>query len=469
MTNQQQPSAYDLAADDLLAVIVANEQEYNRVRFEYGVLPRMMPEGAYQKVMQAVYALRETKQPVTDTAIIARCDGLSLNWLLDRIALYDESRIGQVTRQNAAIVREEGLKRGTLRLLNTAMGQINSGDKPRETAVNQLIDLLSTIGLSGAMVDVRADQHGKKNREARLKTTLNIKTTGLSWLDELGASWERKQIWWLAGAYKSRKTTLALNLAIGAAMQGQRPAILSKEMPQERVQAMIEAMLATAYLYRKGYVGQCYDHNGQKIGYDWISGKWLIDIGGAYKNVHPIRKEAIEFAFDTYDKLPLRVYDTANEHGALSDVNSIKRVVSRDTVHEGGDLFVIDYFQLFGTDSGNGYFDQMSSLARDLQDYARTQNVTLLTLAQKNEQAIGGGSEGYSPGIKGGGDAAQTADYLLTTTYKDGDDMQSDSQLVVQMKLSRYTAGGKGVKTTLDIHAKSGLIYDQKWVRELKI
>jgi replicative DNA helicase len=467
MINQKQPSAYDVAADDICAVLVGNELEYNRVRFEYGITPHMMPEGAHQKFVQAVYYLRENQQPVTDAAIMARCEGVSLAWILDRIVLYDESRIGQVTRHNSGIVREEGLKRGTQRLLAIAQNQINTGEKSRETIVNQLIDLLGSIGLSGAITDVRADQHGKKNREERLKKSLNIQSTGLSWLDELGASWERKQIWWIAGAHKSRKTTLALNLAIGAALQGQRPAILSKEMPQERVQAMIEAMLATAYLYRKGYVGQCYEYNGKQIGFDWISGKWLIDVGGAYKNSHPMRREAIEFAYETYDKLPLRVYDTANEHGGLTDVGSIKRVISRDTTHEGGDLFMVDYFQLFGSGDG-GYFDQMSSLARDLQDFTRTKNVTLITLAQKNESSISG-VESYSPGIKGGGDAAQTADYLMTTTYKDGDEAQSDSQLVVQMKLSRYTAGGNGVKTALDIHAKSGLIYAQKWVRELKI
>lgn len=454
------PTAYEIASDDLLSVMALNEDEYTRIRFEYGLTEKMFPMGWHREMAAAVYALRESGQPVHDSLIKERCPNAPLNWILQVLTLYDETRTNGVAKENARLVKNEGLRLGTLRLLEIAKEQLESG-KSRETVSDNLINLLSSIGSGGLVQNVRASEHAALNRKARELPRNNASPlTGLQWWDESQIRYEAGQIWWIAGAYKSRKTTLAFNLALAAALDGQSVGILSKEMGQDRVQSIIEAMLAVGHLGQNGLIGKTYQQNGHEIQFDWISGKWIRNIGLGYKHGHPMRVQALEWAFETYQNLPLRVYDASPERGGLSDMASIQRVISRDMQHDKGTIFFVDFFQLFADSS----YEEIANLAKQLQAFASKKKITLVMLAQRNEDSIKGG-ESYSAGIKGGGDASATADYLFITRYKESEeDGLADNFLDLQIKHAREDAAGSKLRRKLKIHPQSGLIYDFNWL-----
>lgn len=462
---QMQPSVWEIAADDVLSVVIASHECYDIARHEYGLTPMHLPEGAHREAFYAVCYLYDHGLPVVDTTILERCQHVTLTWVVQRIALYDTTRTGDVFRANVQLVKREGLAVGTRRLLQIAEQQI-SGGKDRELVVTQLMDALTNIGLDKTVKSVRASEHGPVNVQKRLSGTQPGISTGIGWLDEITNGFEPKHIWWLVGAYKSRKTTLALNMAASAALRNQSVAILSKEMPQKRVQDQITSMLAVSWLERQGqYDATVTTKQGKIVPLNWISPRWLNAIGAKYGELSPIKKTAIDYADSVYAKLPLRIYDAESEHGGLNDLASIERVISRDMNTDGGKLFFIDYLQLFDAPGGT-IFDKISTLARTLQDIAKRKDITLCVLAQRNEENIKQAEESYSPGVKGGGDPAATADYLLTTRYNADGENSNPAKLTVQMKLSRHGPGGSGVKQVFDIHPDSGLILGQHWGRE---
>jgi replicative DNA helicase len=453
-------SAIDIAADDLCAVIAMNDAEYSKIRFEYGIVPKLMPSQWHTEFCQAVYNLRENGHPVHDALVQERCQTAPLSWILQIMTLYDDTRIGIVAKENARIVREDGLKRGTLRLLEIAQQQITEG-KDRETVAQRLSDLLASIGNVGDMRNVRASDHADMNRAKRETPRENgAMPTGLGWWDESSIQYEHGQIWWIAGAYKSRKTSLALNLALSAAMRGS-VGILSKEMPQDRIQSIMEAMLAVSYLKRMDLVGKSYaSKNGTYMQYDWISGKSIRQSGATWRGFNSERANALEYAFETYKSLNLRVYDASSEHGGLDDFASLQRVISRDCQHDKGKLFFVDYFQLFAGAS----YEEIANLAKQLQTFARKMNITLVMLAQRNEDSIKGGGNSYSAGIKGGGDASATADYLFITRYKEAE-TDTEHELDLQIKHAREDASGGALRRNMPIHPQSGLIFDMDFVK----
>lgn len=464
-TETKEPrSAYEIAADDLCAVMAMNDTEYAAIRFEYGLTEKMFPMGWHREFVTAVYSLRENGQPVHDSLIKERCPNAPLSWILQVLTLYDDTRTGAVCRENARLVKHEGLLIGAIRLLDFAKAQMET-TKDRETVTARLVDLLQSIGNGGEINGVRMLDHAEKNREKRERKQNNAPLTGMKWWDESDIRYEAGQIWWIAGAYKSRKTSLALNLFLAAALQGISCAMLSKEMAQDRVQSIIEAMLAVGYLKSQGLVGREYEQNGHYLQMDWISGKWLRNNGKGYKYGHPERVKAIEWAFNSYENLPARIYDATPEHGGLVDFNSIQRVINRDIQHYGGKIFFVDYFQLFAPDST---YEEIAKLAKSLQTLAQKKGITLVMLAQRNEDSIKSGGNSYSVGIKGGGDASATADYLFVTRYKENsEDENAENFLDLQIKHAREDAAGGANRRNMPIHPQSGLIFDFDWIERI--
>ncbi len=84
----------------------------------------------------------------------------------------------------------------------------------------------------------------------------------------------------------------------------------------------------------------------------------------------------------------------------------------------------------------------------------------MCVIAQKNEEGVRS-SEGYSPNVKGGGDAGAAADFLLQPRI----DPELNGVLNVRLTHSRHTATGGGTHT---LNRSSGLILD-RWVRDRPI
>jgi hypothetical protein len=285
-------------------------------------------------------------------------------------------------------------------------------------------------------------------------------STGIPWIDTLtGGIAADGRMWWIGGAYKSRKTTLALNVLLSALMTNTDVscAMLNKEVNIRYNNAALVAMLAVGYLKASGrYV----------VGQNVISADNLYRAKAGYKRWQPQYVEAIDWAITRYWQLEkrIRLYDAQPEHGGLYDLASIERVIRRDIALYGGRVFFIDYLQLF---HGAGeIYERVSGLSMALQSLAVRNNVTLFVLAQLNEESIKTGGTGYSPGVKGGGDPAQTANYFMVTRYKQGEYENDDTKLQVEMKLSRHGMGGSNVKTALDIDAASGLLLESNWIKK---
>lgn len=484
-------TSYEIAADDLIAVMLNDRAEYQRIRFEYGLLPAFMPEGYHRKLTEALYYLYENEKPIHDTIILERVPELSLNWLAQRWTLYDDTRTGAITRENAHIVKDEGILQGTRRLLQMADSQLaEKGAGSRLEVVRNLTSLLTTIGTDSQIKDVTASAHAKKNRLAD-RESRDASPIGIPYLDTLTNGYEFGHIWWIGGAYKGRKTTLGLNLALSTALKRKNgatvmnPAILSGEMEQGRVQRQLEAMLAIGYIKKRGFYGQVFrNQNGKQVGYDWIDASLIKNMNKKYAHLEDkerfesycqalgtIRGQALFWAQATYEELPLRVYDSTPEHGNLTTFEALDMAINMDIANYGGNWFIGDYLQLFKIEGRPNaeIFERISAMSMALQFKAKQKKILIMMLAQLNENAIKGGDESQSAGVKGGGDPAQTADYFLRTSYNDGKLSTNESELYMQMKLSRHGASGRDAARVLDIHAKSGLILESDWIEGIEI
>jgi hypothetical protein len=123
---------------------------------------------------------------------------------------------------------------------------------------------------------------------------------------------------------------------------------------------------------------------------------------------------------------------------------------------------------LFNAPSDKTY-EQVAYLAKKFQETTQREPITSIVLAQKNEASIQSGGNNYSAGVKGGGDPAQTADYLLSNTYKQGENQSDDTQLNIRMQLSRYGAGGANVDCDYTLHPPTGLMFDATWIGKLRL
>ena len=484
-------TSYEIAADDLVAVLYHDPVAYHDIRFRHNLLPKLMPEGNHQLFTDAVYWLYEHNKPIHDTTIIERAPALSPQWLAERVTLYDDTRVqSAVITENCAIVRDEGLHRGTRRLLQIADSQLSTkGAAHRAEIIGRLTNLLSTIGTDAKAESVMASEHGRINRLIDANSVDGVKT-GIPCIDDWTNGYERAHIWWIGGAYKGRKTTLLLNMFLAIAMYILKhsdenidisPAFLSREMLQGRVQRQIESMLAIAYLYKKGYYDKTYrNQNGKECHYNWIDHSLIKRLNRAYGHLEgqaqlnayqnwigDTRGYAVYWAQRMYDMLTFRIYDSTPEHGNLSDYYSVDTAINMDIVNHGGNWFGVDYLQLIDA-PGDNLFSKVNFMAQQFQQKAQRKNITMIVLAQLNEDTIKNG-ESYSPGVKGGGDPAQTADYFLRTRYNDDAATSDETQLSVQMKLSRHGAGGNGIREVVDIHPASGLILNQDWIQELDV
>lgn len=466
MQAEHTPTPYELAADDVIAVMLNEEAAFDMASFELGLLPAHMPTPQHKAAYEVISELRINKLPVHDTVVMDKSGGaVKLDWISQCFALYDATRTGLVFRENVKLVKEHGIRNGVQRVLNTAASQLAEGKKNVATIINQLMDILPSVQIDTSTRGETAAEIGKELLEMFESDPAPLLSTGLPWLDEISGGFDRKHLWWIAGAYKQRKSTLMLALALNAVMQGANVSILSREMPRKRVAAQMVAMLAVAHLVREGH----YDAKDRNlIPINSISANMLMKAGKNFRKWHPAKVAAVQFGIDEWMKFEkrLRLYDSTEQGGALSDWSSIQRTIKRDKALYGLDVVLIDYMQLFSAQGQNTY-EQTAFISKAIQKLTIREDITTVILAQKNEDDIKNGKKSYSPGIKGGGDAAASADFLLVTNYKQDEDAD-DEKLKVKMQLSRHGVGGADVEHIFDIHPASGLILDSDWISKIK-
>ena len=453
------PSAWELAADDVIAVGLVMPGELDRARFEAGLRADHMPTPAHRAALQALYELRDENKPAHDTLVMDRAGGaVAAEWLAQRVMLFDETRIGAVLLENARMCVQQAARKTKIAVLRAAAQRLSQNDD-MEIVINDVVNALLAES-DTAIERETAGEHGRDFRAYMDAAPDRFISTGIPWIDALtGGIASDGRLWWIGGAYKSRKTTLAWNILLSALLTNDdiSCAMLNKEINIRYNNAALVAMLAAGCLKAKGLL-----RDKQNV----ISADNLYRARAGYKRWELQYVEAVDWAIARYWQLEkrLRLYDAQPERGGLHDLASIERVIKRDIALYGGRVFFIDYLQLFH--APGEIYERVSAMSLALQSLAVRYNVTLFVLAQLNEETIRHGVSGYSPGVKGGGDPAQTANYFLITRYKQGEYENDDTKLQIEMKLSRHGIGG-GVKTALDIDAASGLLLESGWISKV--
>jgi archaellum biogenesis ATPase FlaH len=456
--SEQNPTPWEISADEVLAVLLRNDKAYQQACYEWSLKAFHMPPGPRRFTMHAINALRRANEPVHIAALVDRSDGqVTPGWLAERVAAYSEAMLGERFKSNVEICRSRAKAYQDVTNMQYAIDELKkAGDEDeRRRIVGEVISNLGTEA-DTSIEDSTATATAARFLDMLDAPPLPTLTTGVTWLDNNTGGLMRKQIWWIAAAYKKRKSTLMRNMAIGLLRKGASVTIAAREGSQELVTAQIIAMLAVEQLHREG-VHDARDSRGVPL--DMISATLLMKLRNTYKRVMDKRQvQAISIAVREYMSWGnrLRIYDTTEEHGGLSDFQSLETVIERDIQMYGVDVVFVDYFQLF-TAGHSTMYDNASHMARQAQQIAAEKNIAMVMLAQLNEESVKGSNDNYSPGVKGGGDPAATADFLLTTDYpKNSDGDSVFTRLRIMIKLARHGEAQKF--TEVPIHPASGLI-----------
>lgn len=455
-------NAIELAADGVIAGSLRSTLLYERGRYVHDLRSHAMPTEAHRAVWSAICTLRDQKQDLMDTAILKITgDAVKPEWLFQRMAEYS----GIIDRQfdhDAKLLVEHGRTELLKAQLANALKALSNGGKIDDMRLH-LMDVLSQERETG-IKDVTASDLASMLRSDMDTQPQSLISTGLAWLDGLaGGGFELGHLWWVSGKYKGRKTSTMLNVVLGVLLSNDQTSVcfLSREMHRKRVTGQLVAMLAVTYLLEN----KLYNALDQRhYPLNMISAQMLNQHKSNYKKWDPRKVEAIDYGIEKFRSFQdrLRIYDTTEAGGELSDIGSVQRVFARDIALYDGQIYFADYLQLFDA-PGKSLFEQVSFLSKAFQKMAQKKEKTLVLAAQLNEETVKG-NRSYSPGVKGGGDAAATADYLVRTSYKDTPEAKAD-QLTLNMKLSRYGAAGDDITHVFDVHAPSGLLLDSTWIK----
>lgn len=265
--------------------------------------------------------------------------------------------------------------------------------------------------------------------------------TGFKWFDQLtGGIWLGMN-YWIAGAYKQGKSTAMRNVVLSACDSGYGVDVFAAEGSRELFALDCQAMIATRLLLQQGYPNEKLYLSAINIKRMWRKETLLQK---------PVR-EAILQARDIWNGYNVRVWDTRD---GIKDRGTFKQRVRRSKMDHDSLVHLADYSQLFGNEPT--VFERQSTTAQQVQDIAANEHVAVWMLTQRNESSITHGS-GYSAGVKGGGDAAAAADFMLVPTI--------DREIPWQYKLTLHHSRHAGFKEFVhSINPASGLIID-RWVK----
>lgn len=471
----KQPSSWEIAADDVLSMMLTDSKLRDAALYELKIMPAFMPTPKHRATFEAIAYLHARGETVSDVTVLNRA---SLAASLDDISYWISASDAIVSAQfysSAKVVKEHGLKHGAIQLLQKAQQELQGG-VPFEVTRDKLMTVLAGLNTASSVTRETARENAEDFEAFLNSTPPPTILTGIPWYDEIVGGLSYGDIHWIVAPYKSRKTTVALNLILGVLMEwvtrgcaGDPPsiAIASGEMTRRMLSGNFVAMLAHAYLKANGWHELNYKMGDTELQVANISGQQLNKAGVNYLKWHPKKVEAVNFGLRVYKQFgkSLRLYDRSQEGGSLTDIRSVIHMLKRDQATYGCNIAAIDYLQLFkGPEST--LFEYVSSASLELQRFARGEGITLFVVAQQNEAAINSSGSSYSAGVKGGGDPTATADYLLATQYKNGD-LTSPEDIKLTMKFNRHGSGGSDTYEVMDIHPPSGLLRGAKWIEKL--
>ena len=455
-------NAYENAAYDVLAAMYFDNAKIALSEYEHNLKPVLFPTNELGLLFKTLCDLSRANEVVNDNTILSSIgSSVDAKWLGDVLGVYTPAS-GAAFDSNCKLVLKYGLRASASRIVKIMATQFDDLDgKPTETIVSQGADILTGLQTGNRAKAVEVQQTVGEFWEHMSKKPEKTIPTGIRWLDSLTSGFRGGDVWMIAGAYKMRKTTLMINMCLNIALNGTSTTFLSREMRRLEVTAQMIAMLAVSDLMENGeYDTKFKDHNEKDIYLNWISPRKLLEVGSDFRSWDKRKVKAIENAKERLAALgsTMRIYDTTAENGGLTDMASAELAVKRDLFMYQTEVVFADYLQLFAAPV-SGTFEQVAYNSRKFQEMAKRDGVTMVIAAQRNEEAIKATEESYSPGIKGGGDAAAVADFALQTRYKFGAN-SDENKLEIMLTLSRHSSGGSDTKYLAPIHPNSGLLLE---------
>jgi len=464
------PTPWQTTADEVLAVLLQDEKAHDRARFEWQVDERHFPPGAHREVFRAVDDLRLKNRPVHPAALHDACNGkVDVAWLGGLFMLYSEALTGEVFRTNVENMKARGQSFMDIQSMTWAIEALR-GAATHEARQQVVADVLTALGneAHATLLPATALESGERFEALMAAAPPKTLPTGIRWIDNLTGGMQHGQIWWIAAPYKMRKSSLMRNILINAVRGGASVTLAALEGSQSLVIAQLVAMFAAEWLLQHGHF-HAVDKQGLPL--NAISAALLLRLRQRYKTqLDPRQVAAVGYGIQEYKRLGdrLRIYDRTPENGGLGSLTSIETMLRRDVKKYGMDVCFIDYMQLIGA-GRSSYFENVAHISQRLQQLAGSHNIAQVVLAQLNEEAVRTSVESHSPGVKGGGDPAATADFLFTTKYgerTDGDDSPPPDRMRITLKLARHASMGQWKEFT--IHPSTGLLLPTEDLSENK-
>lgn len=453
------PAIWESAAEDVLALfltehyVTGGENFYNRAVYEMGLWAMHMPPGKWRELMGVVMQLHSEGKALNwnnITQIAPPC--ITEQWYSEVWTTADE-KLEVDFDSNVKLLKQYGQRTDVIETLEDGIKRLREGDE-----LDKVVDAVVSGTSSSDSQEISGETAGEG--AARVRHLLSAAPapcipTGFDFIDEVTGGLRSQRLWILAGPYKSRKTTIGYNMILNAYRAGKSPAVMSLENTYDTMLMSFVAMLAIEWLLKQNKVQYAPDASVY-----WISADGLLQAGSGYKNWSPLKVQAIDYAIEEMERVGkgIRFYDTSPKYGGLSDFTSIRRAVRRDMRLHKGDVFLVDHQGL--VDGQGEVYEDTRSVSKSFQRLSRIDQphpITLIVLAQLNENAVKGEAN-YSAGVKGGGDTAANCDYLLTTTpvpLADATGDYCDDRTSVKVKFNRW--GGTTRKHEVLFHPESGL------------
>lgn len=464
-------SAYENAACDVLAALYFDNTKIAPAQYQHELKEALFPTPRLGLLFKTMCELSRAGEVISDNTILAKIGStIDAKWLSDVLTVYTPL-VGAAFDTNCGIVLKYGIRAGATRVVRLMAQQFEDVDgKPTQQIISQGTDILTSLRTEAQPNSVQADEIADdlaKYIDAPVEKTIN---TGLPWLDGMTGGFYAGDVWMVAGAYKMRKTTLLLNMCLNAALGGASVTFLSREMNKREVAAQLVSMLAVGDLLAHDEYG-IHNHDlksGTDYYLNWISPRKLLLARAEYRKWDARKVRAIDYGIATFRQIGnrLRIYDSTPDGGGLNDIDSAILAIKRDRYLHGAEVVFVDYLQLFDA-PGSNLFEKSSYSARSFQAITKTTSITTCIAAQRSEEAIKNTEFTYSPGIKGGGDAAAVSDFALQTRYKFSQNT-NENELEIAVTLSRHGSGGGDSKQIVPIHPNSGLLLESDFALSCK-
>jgi len=405
------------------------------------------PEDIHDKLCRQVYDtclnLAHAGKVPNPYTVVAEIPSLTIDVLLDLQSKANPQIITEVLSL-ADIIRQEAVYRRVAEVTES----IRTDSLTRPKDVNGFI--FHSITMLSMAVEGQSDRPAgltdigrEVDAEIADDNVITSIPTGFGWLtDRIGGGFKPGQIIALIAPYKSRKSTVARNMALAAARANKQVGMFALEGERKDIFTDMWAMLATERLHR-----------------------WL---------------DMDDFAIEgCLDGLHLRAaLRTANQHKALVEaraelnhlgqyirvcdgrdgITNLERFnarITRDKFLYNTDMIIVDHMQLMNSRRADRLFENVEATVGLIQNFAVTEGVVAVILSQQNEATIGLGGSSYSPGAKGGGALPAAADHILISEY---DAEKSPDVLRLRLKHSRRAQPGY---CDYAINPSSGLILSE--------